>query len=433
MLLFLFVLFLVVNVVFCRISILFYKRYWNPIFLSCIVFIVGCLLIAWDIEKKHFILIEEGLYWLFIGETCFIGSFFMFQYNTAKSIRRKSLLVKYNKNALKLMSNLCVLFSVLESLIAYHVVMKAAGGEFLRIFMDSTAVRHEYLSRESSSTLVVILQMLISFNFYCTFCLLPLALKEGCPNMKKKIGIVIFLRLFLSLITMSKESFILTMAIFISANATWTSGIKDEIRFLKKYSIYFVVLFIGLLLATAFQRNYTAERYENYTDAVVGTLGGYIADPIKGYFIKISHPSPMLMGEQCFRPIVSILSRFGLSSTDASDSKQSAISEIDNLNVFSMYGNMYNDFGYWGIVLVSLFWGAIFGLLYCNLKTNRLSLIVTNAIILSVFILSFYDFLLMQTVYVLTIVYAMIFEHIFKNYLYGNRNRHKFYSAKWKN
>ena len=168
----------------------------------------------------------------------------------------------------------------------------------------------------------------------------------------------------------------------------------------------------------AYQRNYLAERYDNYFDAVVGTVFRYIGTPIYSFTVLISQPYPdFLNGAQCFRPLVTIISV--LYGSGINSSIQATVSGA-TANVYTIFGNMYNDYGKPGIILLSILLGFIFGCIYRKTTYDRFSRISINALISVVLFMSFYDYLLMQTVYLVSIIYAFILDRVIGKYIYTN-------------
>lgn len=396
---------------FCYASIRLYRKIWNPIMLFYGMLIAGILLTVVD-NIINETLKTNGFFWLAIGSFVFILAFLIFQLWKKNIICDEEKI--YNVTTLNILMNLCLIFAFILVLMSLYVVMQIAGNVAL-IFVNSTAIRNEYLDRESQGTIFSIIQLFLGINFYCFYCLFPVAIKNKCSRIWIKLGLVLLIRLFSSLVTMSKELFLMDCVILISAFAVQSNGFKDEIKFVKKYIVYFLTLIVALLVVTSMQRGYTEQqRYNNYTDAVFGTIQEYMSVPIVGFSVLISNPSVNAMGDQCLRPIINVLSYLGL--TEHSELIQQAM--FEDINVYSMFGNMYNDFGFTGIIIFSLLFGFFFGLCFYKGQSNSLSRLVVNSIILMIMFFGYYDFEVIQTVYLFVMLYAIVFEKLIAGKLY---------------
>lgn len=411
---FILIIFIVYCIVMVRFSIGFYNKIWNPIALFCIMMMAGVILSYANVTSVGVYEYERqnGMVLLLSGTVLFSLSFIIAQIGLLKS-NTINLDYEYNERAVSNLTTLSLILGLASALISTYIVLQISG-DINRVFLESTAVRNAYLKR-STSGLITYSLLFININHLCLFCIYPMALKLKCPFIKVKLAIEFLASLWLSIVTMSKESFIFFCLIYISAYVVQLAGKEDEIKFVRKYGIYFIIMIIALLVVVSFQRNYTEGRYDSYADAVIGTISIYIGVPIDG-FCKITNlPSQMLMGSQCFRPMINILSQLGI--FDKVSAIQGALRD-NSTNVFTMFGNMYNDYGNNGVYLLSIFFGFFLGALYHTNATNRLSSSVSNSIILATMFLAFYDFVLMQTVYPLTIFYSFILEYILKNKIY---------------
>ena len=416
--------FLITAFVFCRVSVSTYHKLWNPLFLLYFMLALGVLssLLGIDelvVSDKE---LTNGILWITIGGFLFSVSFligqFLLGYCNKKGLlasERKRRVTSYKQETLSKLTTFAIIIASIQLLVAFKVVIDLAGGDFSRLIVDNTSLRQEYLHREEDiSSLFSLFSIFLTLNFYCLFCLFPEAIKQKCPRALLKLIIVLIIRMAGSIITMSKEAFILDCIILISAYSAYLPDMKTEFRFFKKYVIYIVGLVITLILVTSIQRNYAAVRYNNYFEAVFGTIYSYIGMPVSAFCLLIARPSIFTLGDQCFRPVINVLSRFGI--TERLTLFQESIQ--GDVNVYSMFGNMYNDFSFAGIIFVSLVFGLFLGLVYRNDGSHRVGRIVVNSMVLMTLFFGYYDFKLMQTIYLFTILYAALFDRVFAKYLY---------------
>lgn len=414
MLLFSLIVFLLTGIFMCRVSVSKYHRLWNPICVFFSMITLGVLFSYFDLteifateEKKI-----NGIWWLLIGSLIFAFSFLFGQRIPILNHRGEKNII-YRPQTLSKLTTISLILGIISTLLSIHLVLQIAG-DISRVFLDAQAVRNDYLNRESAGGMMTFVNLFVSINHLALFCLYPLAIKHKCRYAVTKLVIELVVVLIGSIITMSKESFVFYCLIFVSSYLMNSEGVKAELRFIRKYAVYLVLLLVILIVVVSFQRNYTETRYENYTEAVVGTISTYIAVPITAFDNLTALPSKMLMGEQCFRPAVNILSRFGI--TERISIFQDDVS--DNVNVYTMFGNMYNDYGYFGILFLSVIFGTLMGCLYTKKDVYRFSHIVANSIILPTMFFGFYDFIFIQTIYPFTILYSFIFESLLRRKLY---------------
>lgn len=414
MLIFSLLVFVLIGILMCWVSVNKYHRLWNPIFVFFSMITLGVLFSYFDLtdifateERKI-----NGI-WLLLAGSLFFSFSFLFGQRIPILSHRGEQRVIYRTKTLSKLTTISLVLGIISTLLSIHLVIQIAG-DISRVFLDAQAVRNDYLNRESAGGMMTFINLFVSINHLALFCLYPLAIKHKCRYAGLKLVIELLVVLIGSIITMSKESFIFYCLIFISSYLMNSEGVKAELRFFRKYAVYLFLLLVILIVVVSFQRNYTESRYENYTEAVVGTISTYIAVPITAFDNLIALPSKMLMGEQCFRPIVNILSRFGV--TERISIFQDDVS--DNVNVYTMFGNMYNDYGYFGIVFLSIFFGIIMGFLYTKKDVNRFSHVVANSIILPTMFFGFYDFKFIQTVYPFTILYSFFLGALLRRKLY---------------
>ena len=414
MLLFSLLVFVLISILMCRVSVIKYHRLWNPIFLFFSMITLGVLFSYFDIteifateEKKI-----DGIWWLLVGSLFFSFSF-LFGQRIPILNHRGEKNIQYRQKTLSILTTVSLLLGVISTLLSIHLVLQIAG-DISRVFLEAQAVRNDYLNRESAGGIITFITLFVGVNHLALFCLYPLAIKHKCRYARLKLVIEFLFVLISSIITMSKESFVFYCLIFVSSYLLNSEGIKAELRYFRKNTVYLFLLFVILIVVVSFQRNYTETRYENYTEAVVGTISSYIAVPITAFDNLTALPSKMLMGEQCFRPIVNILSRFGI--TERISIFQDDVS--DNVNVYTMFGNMYNDYSYFGIIFLSIFFGIFMGCLYTKKDVYRFGHVVANSIILPTMFFGFYDFKFIQTIYPFTILYSFFLEALFKRKLY---------------
>lgn len=395
-------------------SVKYYHRIWNPVLLFTGMFFLGVVLAKHDCGPREF---KSAVSWILIGEIMFLLSYFVAQgiFNR-KTLEDVSAPIKYNTTFLNIMIDVNVVVAVLSLILSIYEVMQVAPS-FLQIFTNSTYVRELYLQR-SSGKIVTMLGIFLALNFYVTFCLFPIAMQEKTKYVIPKLIAVILIRLLGSLITMSKGAFLIDIIFFISAYISTIRSKKEEYNFYLKYGAIFGVLVIVLLVVITIQRNYIGNgRYSGYLDAIFGTLRTYISVSIEAFGSLLNTENLQLTyGRLCFRPVFNILSYLGIGSHISII--QDVVSGMPNVNVYSMFGNMYRDFSYVGIILLSVLFGFFFGAIYNTKYKYRLSNLVINSMVAMTMFFAYFDLKIIQTVYLFIMIYAVVIDKIIASRLY---------------
>lgn len=405
---------LLLTIMFSVFSVAFYRRIWNPILLFVVMFLLGIILTIGECNPQDF---QDALFWIMIGELFLVAAFICAQlvFKRRGSLKH-SCSVTFNLKTVNILVNLNIIVSILALLVGIYSVMQVAPN-FISIFTNSTYVRELYL-RRSGNIIITIISIFLSLNFFVTFCFVPIALQNRLKRIVPKVAAIFLIRLFSSIVTMSKQAFIIDVIYFISVYILLLKDKKEEYRFYRKYGSAFGILVIVLLVVISFQRNYIGQgRYSGYGDAVLGTLREYLSIPIETFGALLNLNTVVYTkGNLCFRPIINILSYVGIG--EHVEIVQDALTSVMSSNVYTSFGNMYRDFSYVGIVALSVLFGFFMGAIFKPNHKNRISRIVTDAIVLMTMFLGYYDLEIIQTVYLFVIVYAVIFDRIIATKLY---------------
>ena len=404
------VFFITICVILLVFSVKYFKKICNPISNYSIIFILAGLLFIKD-EYLAETIKEKGFFFLIIGTFIFTGSFLLANL-LKKNERRK---YTYNLRVVNKLINFIIITSLISIALSLYEILNISGS-IKNIIFNSTWVRIQYLNRPNK----VLIGIIGNFSNMTTLVLTPLfsiAYINNLKNIKLKLGLVITLRLILSIITMSKDSFLIFFFLLLIAFIENIRKINLEIKFLIKKGIYFVGVIIFLLLIIALQRSYIGTRYESYLEAVFGTVERYLYLPLEAFSKLISSSNDIIItkGRYSFRPIFNMFSYFGFGER-ISIIQDAVVTKSGN--VYTMFGTMYRDFKEMGIIFVSIIYGIFCGSMYSRNNQRKLSKIYINSLVGMVLFFSYYDFKFIQTVYVLTIFYAIILEKILFSKLY---------------
>lgn len=392
-------------------SVLIYRKLFNPLLLFSLFLCLACLFSVFnfsvDISRLSY-----GFVWILIGMVCFCVTFLFFQ--SIKMRVKTNHYVVYNLASVNKLINLCCVLISIEFIVSLLKVLRVSGN-FINIFIHSTYVRYQYLNSQTP-VWMSILGWLLSMNIFLFTCLFPMAIKTKQKHIYLKLVFAVLMELAVSIVTMSKEAFIIYLIILLSAFLDSSSSLEKEVRFVLKNGKWVIFLIVGLLVVISYQRNYLSGRYGSYGEAVVGTISKYISISVACFSVLISQQShPLQYGRQCFRPIYNILSYLGIGTRISIIQEQIPGAEG---NVYTIFGNMFHDFGFMGIIILSILIGGFMGIIYQKDHNNRLDIITVNALINATMIFGFYDFKLNQTIYLFSIIYAVLFCKFFSRRLY---------------
>ena len=204
---------IIFTLMFSIFSILYYHRLWNPILLCTTMLLLGIILAFDNCSPKD---MEVAMFWILIGETFLLSSFFIMQiFFNKRTTKEEVSNITYNLSILKKLISVNIVVSILGLLVNTYSVMQIAPS-FRDIFVNSTYVRCLYLQR-SSGAFITILGLLLTLNFFVTFIYFPIALQNGIKRTVPKLIFVLAIRLSSSLITMSKQAFLIDIIYFVSA------------------------------------------------------------------------------------------------------------------------------------------------------------------------------------------------------------------------
>lgn len=398
----------------CKASIRLYNRIINPIIVCVIPFGLSCLMTT----QYSSVLgdeLDKGLLWLLCGIVIYIAAFSLtapLRIGSGKRSKKENTNVVYKKNTVEILINALCIMETLSFLISFVTVYKISGS-IKAILVKSTWVRWQYLARSTPKP-VAILTVFLSINTIVLACLIPKAIQLRCKYIKLKLIYVVSLMLMDSIVTMSKEAFVVDIIMLIYAFSQYSAGIKTEFKMIKRSAIWIVVLMVILLIAVSVQRNYSVvKEYNSYWDMLKGTVNQYVTLPVIGFVLLLRYKD-YSYGALCFRPLLNILSYLGFGQRRPVI--QEAVEGVTN--VFTSFGNMYIDFGVAGILLLSVFFGAFLGAIYSLDNCNKLSKVAINSIVGMNMLFTFYDLQVIQTTYLFAMLYAVLLEIVIGKYLY---------------
>lgn len=400
-------------------SIAYYKKIFNAVGFYISMFIIAVLCAKIN-NKISLNAMNEGFFWITIGLMIFMFSFWSAQM-FKKNAKTKKLRVVYNMKTVNFLLNLCMVCAVLNVIFLTMEILTIANN-ISDVFYNSTWIRIQYLNR-TANPLLSILENVSNMTCLIFVCLFPIATKNELKFTRIRLVIIFIMKAIASLVTMSKDPLVFFIVLVVAVYIDYSPNYMKEIAFLRKNIKWIFILLAGLFVLIALQRSYIGTRYDNYFDTIIGSFMSYFSIPIESFSHLISFElQEYTQGELSFRPIVNVLSIFDV--VQRVDIKQEFVGNSTG-NVYTMFGTMYRDFGFDGIVFISAIYGLLCGIIYRRKHEGDLSHLFTNAMVVSVLAFGFYDFKFIQTLYVSSIIYVVILEKFLKEKLYMKAKEQK--------
>lgn len=140
--------------------------------------------------------------------------------------------------------------------------------------------------------------------------------------------------------------------------------------------------------------------FDRVGESAVKSALGYVGGPLAGFNYLIEHPGFIkrgMFGEHTFDSIYATLNFFGLVDVSSRSvylpyTKSSKFS----INVYSMYGRFFADFGVLGSVILSTVFGVFYGALYAHLRDNKntkkeRSVVLLNSLFMYPLLMCFFE------------------------------------------
>lgn len=274
--------------------------------------------------------------------------------------------------------------------LTYIIFIQMSDGSVSNFMLNSTKIRRLYMDYDPGFIGNAFV-FLCNTTAYIGFVVLGIYMARKGLKSNLALLIVFILELLISILTMSKLSFVIfliTISISFLNNVGSIYYQKKIIRKIIPIAFIILVLFFFFI---GYQRNYMARG--NFVEAVSNGVIDYFTGPTEALGIILS-------GQRVY------VGDHGMISIGRTET-----------NVFTWLRPFYLNLSYWGIIVWPLILGIISGRLY-NHKKHSLFIDVSNAWICTILAMSFFDFLLMQTAYVFLFFYSYFIHKYFRRKLY---------------
>ena len=346
---------ILLGIVFLLFSFLGYlldKKIFNPLFL--VPFLWGVLLVSFElIPNDLFRLQEQFLKGIFIWVVsfCIGGLFFLKMKIQAVDI--------YHKRLFDIYFYIVVVFAPM-ALVMLVVEAIQSGPElfFMRLRMINTGIDEDVTFSLGKLGYI--------FNFTNVCCLLYTLYYEKVS--KRKYYVILIFAFLLSLVTLSRLSMV---SLFISIFAILY--VKGKLK-KKHYGYFFIIFFIFIIMITL-MRNFSDEAVDFGNTFAIYLFAGMPAFDT----LHLTHQE--YVGENLFRFYYAVADSFG-ATYEVKNTVLDYVNVPAPTNVYTILYPFYKDFGYWGIGIFGLLYGAMYNTLHRGYIFRNGMCIILYAIIL---------------------------------------------------
>lgn len=365
----------------------------NPITILCTTWMMVffCHYLIWGNDKNMDIYITTtfAIIFLVIG---FWSSFYQIKDKGTNYYDH----IKYNNENLMKLAKLLIFFEVLRLLyFGYIIIYILSEGNWIRFIFDNTEIRTLYLNRPMS--LIETLWSFIGSLFgYLGYIILALYCSLHLKNRWRYFTIITILELLLSIITMSKFSFVVYLLTFIVAYSNQLVSLKAQKEIIKKILPILFFVFFLFFLVIGLQRNY-AETKGGLEKGVINGIITYFGGPFEAYSLV-------------FKQELNI-SKFDHGMIDIGNS---------SVNVYTWF-YYFTSATSLGIIFIPFMIGVVSGWCYRPRKNNFFYNVVDTYICI-IFAMSFFDFLLKFTVFPILFLFTAFLNKYCKKIFYKRYN-----------
>jgi oligosaccharide repeat unit polymerase len=331
---------------------------------------------------------------------------------------KKNLHPKLNFVNIKKIIYMLSIFELVKVVYIARKVLKIAGSWQVLIY-QSTYVRNLYLVRNEA----LIDKLFGNFLSYSTmFGIILIAIASG-KQVKKLRFITLFWLVFeilSALLTMSRMDIIIKILIFTFAYLASIEDPKFQFDKLKKFIPKVTIIVASILILIGIQRNYGGNNRYELILVTFDKLLFYLSSPLEAFKL-ILDKNEMFLGTHTLLPFYKIVNTFNeLPGYLNLTNHAMPVSTIFGVtNVYSMFGLAFLDFWYLGLYGFVFIFGIVSALVF-NLTRNYISSRAFDATLLMTLSMSFYGYMYSQTIYILFPFTVLLFDRIFKKFLYKN-------------
>ncbi|WP_419885075.1 O-antigen polymerase [Paenibacillus sp. B-A-8] len=307
---------------------------------------------------------------------------------------------------IKLILIICIIARFFQIIYDLSVFFEL-GGDINSIFGDAQSLRFRYLSKESG-----LFQNIIT-NFLNYFSELGVILSAIYYKSAKKymfLIISIILALFHSTLTFSKFAFFLDVIFIVSILTIYTVP-KVERKNTKQNNKMLILIGISVILLLNIisnQRGYDMQesRIPGIDSVLIYKVVTYFFGPTLAFLTLLDSNITHSYGIMTFTPFLRKVLEYP------------SIGTINlgffDTNVYTLFGSLYIDFGYFGSIFMIFVFSLVLNIIYIKLKSRmNIGLLSIYCILNSALYLSFFDWIGRQTFFWLFPVFVYIIDKLF--------------------
>lgn len=331
---------------------------------------------------------------------------------------------EYSQMNINYLRTLLIIFTVLNvsrCILVFYTVYNAAGRNLQFALSGSTALRLQYLERNTSA-IMAILTVFLTVNAFVGYIVLGINLAKKGKNRVFFFAIWTVMEFFASYVGMSKMNFFIYIIVLSFSYLNYIESIKLQFKQVRRLLPPTIILLISLMVVIGLQRNYSTNGESMLVHVVKGAmfyfcgsvsaLNSYINSTASDYSI-ISNTASIFY---------KIFVRLGIvENSSITNHLQTVVTSLGTTNSYSWFLPFYKDLSLFGMIFYPFLFGLLAGVVY-NKKTNTLAETTINASFCVLFAMSFYQFTWSQGSYFYVIFYVLIIQYFIRKCLYNNRD-----------
>lgn len=346
---------------------------------------------------------------IIMGIVFFQISFYIFNTTKKKSVNCYDGLMSMDWIKVKkfvFFSFFCFLVSMIMNTVQ---IMQISHWSISMFISRNTYIREIYLNTHTSF-LVSLFGIFISLPVYVGICTYAITISRKIKYKFHYLFMLVwfFMMIYAGIITMSRTITIIYISLFCLSYVSSTNSLSFEKRTIKKMIPIASIVVISLLVLIGFQRNYYSSS-DGITSSVIDNVNEYLVVPTEAFRELMANydSSKYGFGKYSITIFYRVGVRIGLIDGTVTNQDQPIyLSRMgNNTNVYTWFGPMYKDLGIAGVILMSTFFGIVFGLMYSP-NINSITKVYINSMIVTLVFFSFFAMKTTETIYNIYFVYA---------------------------
>lgn len=390
----------------------------NPVSILIVTWIVTLLMHNVYFKSNNailYIVIFVGIlsfclgFWSFSDKYIFISSKHNFEFDKAE----------YNYEYIFRLIKPLTMLELVRLVYYYYIIVIRLSGSLTFFLNNTNLVRFYYLKYNFSFLENV-------FEFSCnSLAMIGYVLVGIYLSQKNRNGILIVIiwsaiELANAFLTISKMKFIVFILVVAIAYMNNIKGEALQWKKIRKIIPFLLLIFGTFFVIVGYQRNYMVKG--DLITVVTDSTIDYFAGPTEGLKIVIDeYDGGFSLCTHTFSAITGFLKTVGVHVSHGGiiGHNGTVFTGRSETNVYTWFGPFYMDLGYIGFIVFPYLIGILVGILYSQKKKN-LFIDICNAWFGALLLMSFFDYMWSQTIYVFVFVLGYIINKKLYMRLYKN-------------